>query len=128
VDFWGECSKASRFMKGGSTYDMTLTRKFGNFLFISLVNLFWSTKYTDLCYGFAALNKLAIAKISPILKSENFEIETEIFIKAAKLGLSVKEVPSTELERRDGVSNLRTFGDGWKIFQTIMKELYIAQN
>jgi glycosyltransferase involved in cell wall biosynthesis len=117
--------KGSRFMKGGGTCDMTLTRKIGNFFFLIVVNLLWSTKYTDLCYGFAVFNKLAIAKIAPVLKSQNFEIETEVFIKATKLGLVVKEMPSVELERRFGRSNLKTFLDGLKIFITIMKEFLV---
>jgi hypothetical protein len=53
------------------------------------------------------------------LESNNFEIETEIFIKAKKLGLKVVEVPSFEYPRKNGKSNLNTFRDGFKIFKTI---------
>jgi glycosyltransferase involved in cell wall biosynthesis len=114
--------KGSRFMKGGNTYDMTLNRRIGNSLMLISVNLLFSTKYTDLCYGFAVLSRRAIQELAPILKSENFEIETELFIKAAEIGLNVKEVPSVEFKRKNGTSNLNAIRDGLRIFVAILKE------
>ena len=116
-----DVAKGSRFISGGGTYDMTATRHFGNTLMTSAVNFFFRSKYTDLCYGFVALNRKAIRALAPILESNNFEIETELFIKAKKLGLKVVEVPSTEYMRKNGKSNLNTFRDGYKIFKTIAK-------
>jgi hypothetical protein len=60
--------------------------------------------------------------MAPVLRSANFEIETEIFIKAKKLGLKVAEVPSVELKRKYGKSNLKAFKDGLQIFATIIRE------
>ena len=117
-----DVAKGSRFMKGGNTYDMTLTRRIGNGFMMMGVNILFSTKYTDLCYGFAAFNKRAIKALAPILKSENFEIEAEIFIKAAELGLNVKEVPSTEFKRKYGTSNLNAVKDGFRIMSRIFWE------
>jgi len=114
--------KGSRFLKGGGTYDMSPLRRIGNMFMVATVNLLWSAKYTDLCYGFAAFNRRAIEKLGPQLRSENFEIETEIFLKALDLGLVVEEVPSTEFNRRNGKSNLHSFRDGFKIFKTIAAE------
>lgn len=114
--------KGSRFMSGGYSYDMSSLRRIGNMLMVAVVNLLWSAKYTDLCYGFAAFSKRAIKKLVPHLKSQNFEIETEIFLKALDLGLVVKEVPSTEFVRKNGQSNLNSFGDGFKILMKIAEE------
>jgi len=114
--------KGSRFLPGGFSEDMTISRKLGNKFFVFLVNLLWKAKYTDLCYGYAAFRKDSLRKLYPHLKSRNFEIETEIFIKAKKLGLRVKEVPSIELRRRFGKSNLKAFRDGFKILQVIVHE------
>jgi glycosyltransferase involved in cell wall biosynthesis len=114
--------KGSRFMKGGYSYDMSLLRRIGNLLMVTVVNLLWSAKYTDLCYGFAAFNKKAIKTLVPHLKSQNFEIETEIFLKALDLGLVVKEIPSTEFIRKNGQSNLNSFRDGFKIIKKIAEE------
>jgi len=118
--------KGSRFIKGGCTYDMTLTRRIGNGLMMLGVNFLFSTRYTDLCYGFAVLNKRAIKELTPLLQSDNFEIEAEIFIKAAQIGLEVKEVPSTEFKRKYGTSNLRAIRDGVSIFTRIFREFLNA--
>jgi len=115
--------KGSRFLPGGHSEDLTFLRKVGNWTFKLLVNWLWSTRYTDLCYGFGAIKKEALRRLHPHLNSANFEIETEICIKAKKLGLKVVEVPSVEFRRRHGKSNLNTFQDGFRILRTILREL-----
>jgi glycosyltransferase involved in cell wall biosynthesis len=122
LNYGADVVKGSRFLKGGYSYDMSLMRRIGNMLMVAVVNLLWSAKYTDLCYGFAAFNKRAIEKLVPHLRSQNFEIETEIFLKALDLGLVVKEVPSTEFIRKNGQSNLNSFRDGFKILMKIAEE------
>ncbi|MCW4005714.1 MAG: glycosyltransferase family 2 protein [Candidatus Bathyarchaeota archaeon] len=118
-----DVAKGSRFLKDAYTHDMSALRRFGNTLMTSVVNMFWpQANYTDLCYGYAAFNKRAVETLAPVLESDNFEIETELFIKSLTSGLVVKEVPSVEYERKNGTSNLRTFRDGFKIFKTIFQE------
>ena len=90
---------------------------------VKIVNLLWDTKFSDLCYGYAAFKKSVIEKMHPYLKSEQFEIEAEIFIKSKKMGFKIHEVPSVELRRKSGKSNLRMFSDGFKILRTIFSEL-----
>lgn len=118
-----DLAKGSRFLPGGGSEDITLIRRLGNLFFLRLVNLLWSTKYTDLCYGLEAFRKSALIELCPCLKSKNFEIETEILIKAKKLGLRVVEVPSVELRRCHGNSNLNTLRDGFRILWRIMREI-----
>jgi len=118
--------KGSRFLPGGGSEDLSVIRRIGNLFFVFLVNLLWSTNYTDLCYGFAAIKKEALKKIKCNLKSTNFEIETEICIKAKKLGLKVVEVPSIEAKREKGKSNLNTFRDGIQILKTILREFFTS--
>jgi len=123
LDSGADLVKGSRFLPYGYSEDMSLIRRIGNRFFLLLVNWFWSANYTDLCYGFGAFRRDAIEKLCPYLKSTNFEIETEVFIKAKKLGLEVVEVPSIEFRRRHGKSNLCTFRDGFRILKTIVEEL-----
>ena len=123
LDLGADLAKGSRFLKHGYSEDMTVIRRIGNKFFLFLVNLFWSTNYTDLCYGLGVFRNDAVKKLYPHLKSKNFEIETEIFIKAKKLGLRVVEVPSIEFKRRYGKSRLSTFLDGFRILKTIIDEL-----
>jgi glycosyltransferase involved in cell wall biosynthesis len=112
--------KGSRFMYGGHSEDMTLVRRIGNLLFVKVTNVLAHAKYTDLCYGFAAFRRDAIERLYPNLRSSNFEIEAEIFIKGKKLGLNVVEVPSVELRRKSGKSNLKALRDGFLILKTIL--------
>lgn len=113
--------KGSRFMRGGYSEDMTFVRRVGNLMFVALANLLIRTRYTDLCYGFAAFRREAIERLCPHLKSKNFEIEAEIFTKSRKLGLNVAEVPSIELRRKNGKSNLKAVTDGFLILRTIFR-------
>jgi glycosyltransferase involved in cell wall biosynthesis len=123
LDSGADLVKASRFLGYGHSEDMSLIRRIGNHFFLTLVNWFWSTNYTDLCYGFGAFRKGAVKKLYPYLRSKNFEIETELYIKAKKLGLKVTEVPSIESRRRHGKSNLDAIVDGFHILRTIFREL-----
>jgi len=116
--------KGSRFTNYGGSQDITFSRIFGNTLFTVLVNMMWKSNFTDLCYGFMAFRKDATKKLSPILRSKGFDIETEMIIKARKLGLRIVEVPSFELKRLFGQSKLKTFRDGLRILFTILREFF----
>ncbi len=116
--------KGSRFLKGGGSTDLSYIRKIGNKLFTFIVNHAWSGEYTDLCYGFMAFRQDALQKLMPSLESANFQIETEICIKAQKLGLKVVEIPSIELQRRYGTSKLRGFHDSLSIAKVLLRELF----
>jgi hypothetical protein len=123
IDSGADIVKGSRFIRRGGSLDMSFTRRIGNLLFVLLVNLLWSTRYTDICYGFMAFKKDALERLAPHLRSDGFEIETEICIKAKKLGLTVCEVPSIELSRKSGNSKLSTIHDGIRILKMIAEEL-----
>jgi len=111
----------SRFITGGGTQDMPAFRKFGNRMFVGMVNMFFHSNYSDLCYGYRSFRK---DRIKGLRLSENkFAIETEISIMAAKRGLKVIEIPSVEKKRRAGEAKLRTFSDGWSILMTILRNL-----
>ncbi|MGA2670104.1 MAG: glycosyltransferase family 2 protein [Dehalococcoidia bacterium] len=112
--------KGSRFLPGSDTLDMPWLRRLGNRIFTILVNLLYGTRYTDLCYGYNAFWKKSLEPLK--LKSDGFEIETEMHIQAAKAKLKIAEVPSFERARLDGKTNLKTFRDGWRILRTILWE------
>jgi len=114
--------KGSRFLPSGGSQDLSLVRRVGNSLFLLLVNSVWSTRYTDLCYGYLAFRRNSLKKLKPHLTSTGFQIETEICIKAKKLGLRVLEVPSFELRRSHGKSKIHAIRDSLRILGTIFAE------
>jgi len=115
--------KGSRFLERGNSEDLTPLRRMGNLALVRLVNLLWSSHYTDLCYGFKAFRKEALRRLNLNLQSDEFEIETEICIKSHKMGMRVEEVPSIEHKRTYGRSHLSAFSDGLKIVRAIAREL-----
>lgn len=115
-----DASKASRLLPGGGSDDFTHFRRFGNKMFVTMVNVMYGADYTDLCYGYRAFKKESIEKMH--CASDGFEIETEQSIHMIKAGLNVKEVPSFEAKRKYGDSRLNSFRDGWRILTLIIRE------
>ncbi|MEV2265487.1 glycosyltransferase family 2 protein [Nonomuraea africana] len=112
--------KGSRYISGGGSDDLTFSRYFGNKVLTTLVNIFYQTKYTDLCYGYNAF----WARHLPVLDldCDGFEVETLMNVRAAKAGLRVQEVPSHERCRIHGESNLHAVRDGIRVLKTILRE------
>jgi glycosyltransferase involved in cell wall biosynthesis len=112
--------KGSRFRSLGGSDDISPIRRAGNRALLGFVNALYRTQLTDLCYGFCAVRRDALAALA--LRSDGFEIETEMTVRALRAGLRIAEVPSFEAPRRHGESNLRTFRDGWRVLRTILGE------
>jgi len=112
--------KGSRFAPGGGSADITALRKVGNRALVSLVNMLFRTRYTDLCYGFNAFWTRCLPRFE--VDSDGFEVETLINIRAARSGLKVAEVPSFERSRLHGLSNLHAWSDGLRVLRTVLSE------
>jgi len=115
-----DCAKGSRFMKSGSSNDITFVRRLGNYLLCQLVNRLFHTQGSDLCYGYNAFWKHCLNRVD--INCNGFEVETQIYLRMHKAHLKIAEVPSIENQRIYGKSNLHTFRDGWRVLRTIMKE------
>jgi hypothetical protein len=112
--------KGSRHLRGGGSEDWTRLRRAGNKSFVGIVNVVYGAHFTDLCYGYCAFWRRNLEALA--LTADGFEIETQLNLNAVKAGLDVEEVPSLELARRFGVSNLHAFRDGCRVLKTIMNE------
>jgi glycosyltransferase involved in cell wall biosynthesis len=128
-------AKGSRCLGGGGSADITRIRSAGNSCLRFLVNRLCGSRYTDLCYGY---NAFWAARCRPVfdldwespppdenggrLWGDGFEIETLINMRVATAGLKVVEVPSYELCRLHGVSNLNAPRDGLRVLRTIVDE------
>ena len=112
--------KGSRYVTGGGSEDITLLRSAGNRALTRLANIVLRSNYSDLCYGYIAMRRECLQILE--LQSEGFEIETELIVRASRAGLRIAEVPSNELTRISGNSNLHTFRDGWRVLRTLGRE------
>jgi hypothetical protein len=110
--------KGSRHMDGGGSADFTRLRAAGNKSFVLMANTLYGSRFTDLCYGYCAFWRRHLDKLG--LTADGFEIETQLVLGAVKAGLEIREVPSFELERRAGTSNLNAARDGIRILHTMV--------
>jgi glycosyltransferase involved in cell wall biosynthesis len=127
-------AKGSRYLPGGGSDDLTRLRRAGNVGLNLLSNLRLGTRFTDLCYGYNAMWRDVVPKLDlphPGLPApgggariwgDGFEIETLVTIRVVQSRLRVTEVPSFELDRIYGESNLQTFADGRRVLRTIAVE------
>ena len=123
-------AKGSRFIAGGGSDDITKIRRAGNWSLNALVNLLFSTRYTDLCYGCNAFWRHCLDPIDlPDIATcepqwgDGFEIETLINVRVAVHGPKIAEVHSHESDRIHGQSNLNPVRDGLRVLRTIRSEV-----
>ena len=116
-----DVAKGSRFLPGGDTHDMTLMRRIGHVGLLSLANILYRTRHTDLCYGYVAFQRRALESLSA--SAPGFEIEMQLVARISKAQLGVIELASIEYARRHGNSNLRVIRDGWRVLWTMLREL-----
>jgi glycosyltransferase involved in cell wall biosynthesis len=92
---------------------------FGNKLFSRLACAFAGEKVSDILSGYRAFNR-DFVKLSS-LRSEGFEIETDLTFLAIARGFQIAEVPLPYGARSAGSeSKLRTFKDGFLIIRFMM--------
>lgn len=126
-------AKGTRFRSGGGSADITRLRAAGNRALNVLANRLLRAQYTDLCYGYNAFWADILPHLdlpSPSLATlddsmvwgDGFEIETVINCRIAAAGLEIAEVPSYELYRVFGDSNLNAVSDGLRVLKTIGTE------
>lgn len=113
-------AKGSRFIPCGGSEDITLLRHIGNYCLCHIANVLFHTPFSDLCYGYNAFWKRCLDTIC--VDCDGFEIETQINLRMHRAKLKIIEVPSFERRRLYGQSHLRTFRDGWRVMQTILRE------
>lgn len=112
--------KGSRFIAGGGSLDITPFRRLGNRFLLAVFNSLYHGDLTDLCYGFCAFHRRYLDFLA--LSATGFEIEAQMVVRAMQAGLRIAEVPSLELPRRTGKSNLRSIRDGMRVLRTVVRD------
>jgi glycosyltransferase involved in cell wall biosynthesis len=107
----------SRYMNHKRVAARKLNR-FGVQIFNLLIELLTGTGITDSQSGYRALKREVL--VEQKLKSGEYEIESEMLVKTAKLGFRVTEVPITFEQRTYGRSGVDPMVDGAKILLSIV--------
>jgi len=93
--------------------------KFGVRIFNSLIELFTGVAITDSQSGYRAMKRDVL--LAQKLTSGEYEIESEMLVKAVKAGFRVTEVPITFEQRTYGRSGVDPMMDGSKILFSIIR-------
>lgn len=126
-------AKGSRHLREGGSSDITRLRALGNKGLNLVANVMFWSRFSDLCYGYNAFWRDLVPVLDlpsvdlpagdkEMLWGDGFEIETLINVRMAAAKARIVEVPSFELERIHGESNLKTFTDGSRVLRTIISE------
>lgn len=103
-----------------STYFTVNQRKFhnaGNRLMRSLINWMCRSNVRDILTGYRALSRRFVKNFP--LRSQGFEVETEMTVHALEHSFKVDAVPVDYRDRPDGSqSKLSTFADGYRTIKT----------
>jgi glycosyltransferase involved in cell wall biosynthesis len=96
-----------------------LFHRFGNYLFVTLINCLFHVRLTDVLSGYRVFSR-EFVKLLP-LSSEGFGIETELTLSALDNSFEIRELPVAYRNRPLGSqSKLRTFRDGMTILKAIV--------
>jgi glycosyltransferase involved in cell wall biosynthesis len=92
----------------------------GNLFMSGVINLLFGTRISDSQAGFRVLES-DLAK-AMTLSARQYEIETEMLLKAVKGRVDIREVPVTRRARGAGRSHFRRFYNGFRILFWILRE------
>ncbi|MFX0068132.1 MAG: glycosyltransferase family 2 protein [Candidatus Hodarchaeota archaeon] len=110
----------SRFIKGAISGVQPLN-KLLNFLCNVFLSILFRIRITDSQSGFRAIRADTLKKLN--LKSDGFEIETEITIKSLTQGYRILELPINCTKRRYGYSRLKLLKGGLGILRGIISSV-----
>ena len=93
--------------------------RFGNRLFNTLIMCLTGMNFSDSQSGFRAIRSSLIKKMK--LSSRGYEVESEMLVKALRMGARVRETPISFFQRTMGTSQLDPIKDGTRILHAIMQ-------
>ena len=113
---------ASRYMKGAGSEDDTFLTIVGNYFFSIFGKIFFSLKISDILFTYLLGKTKSFKKLN--LQSDDFCLCVEMPIKAKRLNMSMKDIPSFERRRIAGKKKVNEFRDGFKILIFMVKNLF----
>ena len=116
---------ASRFIGGSEELHgdfEKFMRMFFSMCIAQIMNWRFKSKMQDTQNGYRAFRISALKDLK--LTSKHTEVETEMCMKCLKKGYRILEVPSRELARGAGTSNISLSKHGWRYAWTVFKHLF----
>lgn len=116
----------SRYLPGAKSYDDDIITAFGNWMFTTVVNTLFKTKFSDVLIGYRAYRRSSIDKLNVRAKSLDWSVELPIMF--AKSGAKIIEIPSDEPKRIGGQRKMHPIGTGIEISKIIIREFFYPNN
>lgn len=108
----------TRFYNGIDRDSTSHLHLIGNAILNSTIHILTGVQIHDSQCGFRAFRRKVVDGL--IIDCSGFEVEGEMIVRIILNNIPFGEVPVRCLPRRNGVSRVRTFQDGYKIFKTII--------
>jgi hypothetical protein len=108
----------SRYMRGGSSGDLSFFKVTVSSGFSTLSRLFIGIKVHDITNAFRAFKKGILKSL--VLKSDDYAISPEFTLKAYLTGFKISEVPTTYTSRRKGITKFKMLEIGIKYFRVFL--------
>jgi len=108
----------TRFFNSVNKTKIPKINRTGNRLFNDLIGFLTGVKISDSQSGFRAIKSSVIKRMK--LRSQGYEVESEMLVKALKMGARVAETPISFDQRTIGCSKLDPIRDGIRILYAIL--------
>jgi len=108
----------SRYMKGGSSGDLSLFKTFASKGFSTLSRMFLGINVHDITNAFRAFKKDIFNSIK--LESADFAISPEFALKTYLAGFKLTEIPTTYFNRKKGIAKFKMFEMTKKYFKVFL--------
>jgi glycosyltransferase involved in cell wall biosynthesis len=108
----------TRFFNSFKKTEISKVNRIGNRLFNDLIGFLTGVEISDSQSGFRAIKSPLIKQMN--LRSRGYEVESEMLVKALKMGAKVAEIPISFDQRTIGVSKLDPLRDGIRILYAIV--------
>lgn len=125
----------SRYAEGAKSHDDDAITSFGNWMFTSLINLLYGSRYTDAMVMFRGWKKDIFRKLD-LDKEESYLTEEKLFctkvgvepllsVRAAKKKLNCADIPGDEPARIGGERKLKIIQWGSAYMFEVIRELFL---
>lgn len=113
----------SRYREGAKSYDDDAVTAFGNWMFTTLVNIFFQAKVTDCLVMYRAFRRDIVKELGITTKTVAWG--TQLLARAAKKKYKIAEIPGDEPPRIGGVRKMSPLKNGVNELYMIIKEFLI---
>jgi len=121
VENGADLAIGSRFLGRFHPKAISRLNRLATHFFNGLINTLYRARITDSQAGFRCFRRELVEKL--VLNSSEYEIETEMLVKALRAGATVVDIPVKRFARGGGATSFSRVRHGLRILATILRNL-----